>query len=171
MFKKVTSLYSPLLLLGIFVSLNADIKVGILKSIVSNGQVVLLNHNVSVTCKPFGVIPIEKIQANAIGVRECQEEIQKYHRAHPHDRNFAREYLHLHQSYHYEMLPEGCILYANGAESYSEMLLIRGLALIDPNVNRPEWNNRLLRSQNGAEKGKKGLHDSQIRASCIKEEK
>lgn len=69
------------------------------------------------------------------------------------------------------MIKEGCILYANGNETYSEMLLRQGLALIDPAFDNSEWNGRFKRSQKGSEQQKNGLHDTLIKKWCIKEEK
>jgi hypothetical protein len=151
--------------------LYADITVGLLTSIESNAKVILIYQNASIPCEPFGIMTLEKMVLYAASPQECKNAVENYYVSHPHDKQFAREHLILQQSYHYETLAEGCVLYANGPESYSEMLLREGLALIDPKVNQKEWNAKLKRAEQGAEKEKTGLHDTLIKKWCIKEEK
>ncbi len=151
--------------------LYGEITVGLLTSIENNSKLRLLYQNATVMCEPFGIVTLEKMLLKGASPQECRSAIEAYYKAHPHDKQFAREHLYVQQSYHYETISEGCVLYANGTESYSEMLLRRGLALIDPQFNNSEWNGRLKRAQQGAQSQKIGLHDTQIRKFCIKEEK
>lgn len=151
--------------------LYGEITVGLLTEIESNSKQNLLHRNIRVPCEPIGVVTLEKMLLNTASPQECRSEIEQYYKAHPHDKQFAREHLYLQHSYHYEMIKEGCILYGHGAESYSEMLLRNGLAVIEPAFNNKEWNGRFQRAQKGAESLKSGLHDTLIRKFCIKEEK
>ncbi len=151
--------------------LQADITVGLLISIDNNAKQTLLYKNATVICEPFGIVTLEKMITGSTNPKECQGTIETFYKSYPHERNFAREHLHLQQSYHYEKINEGCILYANGVETYSEMLLRNGLALIDPKFNQIEWNGRLKRALFGARKQKIGLHMTQIEKNCMKEEK
>ena len=156
----------------IFVNpLYANITVGILKSVEDNSKQTLLMKNSPQGCEPFGIITLEKMIKKAAATQECKKAITQFYQSHPHEKAFAREYLHREQSYHYEILKEGCVLYANGNETYSEMLLRQGLALIDPAFDNSEWNGRLKRAEKGAQTQKSGLHDTQIKKWCIKEEK
>lgn len=104
------------------------------------------------------------------GNSECTQSIEAFYRSHPHERAFAREHLHLHQTYHYEQYPYGCVLYSNGPESYSEQLLNEGLAIIDPKFDQKEWNTKLRRANTRAKVLKKGLYEGEIRTKCIKGE-
>lgn len=157
--------------MSFYSSLYGEITLGIMTSIESNAKQILITQNNSVECIPFGVIPLEKMIQNGTNPQECTKSIDEFYKANPHEKVFAKGYLHRQQTYHYEKLQEGCILYANGAESYSEMLLRRGIALIDPNYDNNEWNGRLKKAQEGAKRGKVGLHDTLIQKYCIKEEK
>ncbi|MDD2779912.1 hypothetical protein [Sulfuricurvum sp.] len=161
-------LFSVIILLT---PLYGEITVGLLLSNHNNSKQTLLNKNTYVECKPFGIINLDQMIINGANPKECQDEIEHFYRSHPSDRHFAKENLHLQQSYHYELIKEGCVLYANAAESYSEMMLRLGIALIDRNFDNKEWNGRLKKAQSGAEKGKVGLHDTLIKKFCIKEEK
>lgn len=161
-------------LLGILIfmtPLYGEITIGLLTSIDNNSKLSLLHNNVAVSCEPFGVIPLEKMVVNGVNPQECKNSVERYYKDHPHDKQFAREHLHLQQSYHYETIKEGCVLYGNGPESYSEMLLRRGLAVIDPAFDNTEWNAKLKRSVQGAVIQKTGIHDTLIQKFCIKEEK
>ncbi|MBD3808972.1 MAG: hypothetical protein IE884_00380 [Sulfuricurvum sp.] len=152
-------------------ALYGEIKVGILTSIESNAKQSILYQNATIPCEVFGVIPLEKMAENGASPEECRKHIGEFYRSHPHKKVFANEHLHLQQTYHYERVAEGCILYANGAESLSEMLLREGIALIDPAFNNIEWNGRLKKAEMGAKRSKAGLHDTLIQKFCIKEEK
>jgi hypothetical protein len=160
-------------LLGILIymtPLYADMTIGLLSSIENNSKVYLIHNNARFTCEPFGIMTLEKMAANGVPT-ECKNAVENYYSSHPHDKQFAKEHLHIQQSYHYEMIKEGCVLYGNGPESYSEMLLRHGLAVIDPAFDNPEWNTKLKRSMQGAQFQKTGMHDTQIQKFCIKEEK
>ena len=171
MSKKETFFVRFFLLIVLMLPLHAEITIGLLISIESNQKMGLSYKNANVGCEPFGVITLEKMVQNGANPQECKNAVEKYYRAHPHDKVFAREYLHIQQDYHYETIKEGCVLYGNGPESYSEMLLKNGLAVIDPAFDNAEWNTKLKRAQQGALIQKTGLHDTLIQKFCIKEEK
>lgn len=155
----------------ILTPLFGEIKGALLVSVESNAAMKLLYHNASFSCEPFGVIPLEKMAASAPDPQECRNRIGAWYRSHPRDQYFASEHLRVQQTYRFEKIGEGCVLYANGPESYSEMLLSRGLALVHPSFDNKEWNAKLHRAQKEAEIQQKGLHERDIREYCIKEEK
>lgn len=157
-------------ILGV-VPLHAEITIGLLTSVENNAKQTLLYQNRIVECEPFGIVTLEKMVQNGASPQECRSAVERFYASHPHQQQFAREHLHLQQSYHYETLKEGCVLYANGLESYSEMLLRHGLAVVDPKFDQKEWNTKLKRSEAGAVRERAGLHDTLIRKWCIKEEK
>lgn len=157
--------------LGFVSSLYGEIRVGLLIQIRDNAKQTLLTQNQSVGCEPFGIIPLEKMVQNGFNPQECQKEIALFHQSNPHLKAYAKEQLSLQMTYHYEMIPQGCILYANGPESYSEMLLKEGLAIRDRQFSDNEWNGRLKKAEDGAVRAKKGLHATLIQKLCIKEEK
>lgn len=171
MSKNETFFVRFLLMVWVSIPLNGDITVGLLVGVESNAKQTLLYRNGTVGCEPFGIIPLEKMALSAPDAAKCTAAIQQYYAEYPSKRFFARQNLRLQQSYHYETIKEGCVLYANGPESYSEMLLRNGLALIDPKFDNVEWNGRLKWALAGGERAKRGLHGTQIRASCIPEEK
>lgn len=171
MSKNETYFVRLIFLLGISTSLCGEMTVGILSSIESNARQILIYQNRFVNCIPFGVIPLEKMAENGANPEECRKHIGEFYKAHPHAKYLAKEHLYLQQSYHFETLPQGCILYGNGPESLSEMLLRAGVALVDPAFDNSEWNGKLKKAQSGAQRNKIGLHDTLIQKFCIKEEK
>lgn len=170
MLRNVTLFYSLILFLSLQSLLQAEIKVGLLKSVESNARQIVLYNNRVIVCEPFGVIPIETMLIAPRKPKECREQIEAFGKNHPQSKSFARDRLYLNQSYHFDILEEGCVLYVNGQESYSELLLRSGLAVKDPKFDLREWNKRMEWIQMAAEKKKTGLHDSSIRESCMKEE-
>lgn len=171
MSKNETYFIRFVILLGLSSTLYGEITVGLLNSITGNAKQTILYQNSTIFCEAFGIIPLEKMAENGASPEECRKQIDTFYRTYPHKKVFAKERLRLQQTYHFERLEEGCVLYANGVETLSEMLLREGIALIDPAFNNSEWNGRLKKAELGAERNKMGLHDTLIRKFCIKEEK
>ncbi|MCK9373248.1 MAG: hypothetical protein M0P91_08620 [Sulfuricurvum sp.] len=148
--------------------LYGEISLGMLKSIEDNGKLNLLYKNTIVSCTPFGVVPLETMAKTS---KECAQAVDTFYQNSPHERVFAKEHLIIGQSYHFEQITEGCLLYANGLETYSEMLLSRGIAMMDPKLDNREWKWRFMRAQQGAQRQKKGFHPTDKVKECLKKEK
>ncbi|MDP1784707.1 MAG: hypothetical protein Q8K81_04680 [Sulfuricurvum sp.] len=152
-------------------SLNGEIMLGHLTSIENNSAMTLLDHNSPIRCESHGIKTIEGMIRDAASVSECQKSVDAFYVSHPHERLYAQEHLHLHQTYHYEKNDNGCILYANGPESFSEMLLNEGLAVVDEKYNNKEWNERLKRALLRGQKKKERIHESDILQKCIEKKR
>lgn len=153
------------------ISLDAKVMLGELKSIKNNSAMTLMENNSLVKCEPHGIKTLEWLIRDAASSSECQKSVDAFYYAHPHERLYAQEHLHLNQRYHYEKSDKGCILYANGPESYSEMLLNEGLAIVDENYNVVEWNEKLKRAFIRGQKKKESIHDSDILQKCIEKKR
>jgi len=155
------------------IPLWAEIPVALLKGIQNNSSMVLNYRNMGIVCEPFGIKPLEIIQKESANQDECSKAISNMYRHNPFAKHFAKQKLHLEQTYHFGIIEKKCILYGNGPESYSEMLLSEGLAVIDDAFNNKEWNEKLKRAYARGEKGKKGIHAEGIDVipACIEEKK
>lgn len=171
MCKKETCLNLSIVLLCFSISLNAKIMLGQMKSIKNNSEMILLDNNKPVKCEPHGIKTLEWMIRDAASVSECQKSVDAFYVAHPHERLYASEHLHLYQRYHYEKDDKGCILYANGPESYSEMLLNEGLAIVDEKYNNREWNERLKRAFLRGQSKKERVSQSDILQKCIEKKR
>lgn len=171
MSKNETYFIRFIILLAMTTTLYGEITIGLLTSITNNAKQTLLVNNVSIECIPFGIIPLDEMAKNGASPEECRQRINEFYQAHPYEKYFSKMHLHLQQSYHFEKDSKGCILYANGLESLSEMLLRRGLARITPTFDVPEWNVRFKNAQNYAQQNKIGMYETLILKYCILEEK
>lgn len=144
---------------------------GILSSIEDNSAMTLLDNNIPIRCEPHGIKTLEWMIRDAATPAECQKSIEAFYYAHPHERLYAQEHLHIYQRYHYEKNDKGCILYANGPESYSEMLLKEGLATVDEQYDDREWNVKLKRALLRGEKKKESIHETDILEKCIEKKR
>lgn len=172
MSKKETPIKLCIVFLCFSISLDAKIMLGELKSIKNNSGMTLMDNNSPVKCEPHGIKTLEWLIRDAASPDECQKSVDTFYYAHPHERQYAQEHLHLYQRYHYEKDDAGgCILYANGPESYSEMLLNEGLAIVDIKYNNREWNERLKRASIRGQKKKEGIHSSDILQNCIEKKR
>lgn len=144
---------------------------GILSSIEDNSAMTLLDNNIPIRCEPHGIKTLEWMIRDAATPAECQKSIEAFYYAHPHERLYAQEHLHIYQWYHYEKNNKGCILYGNGPESYSEMLLKEGLATVDEQYDDREWNAKLKRALLRGQKKKESIHDTDILEKCIEKKR
>lgn len=167
MCKKETQFKLCIVFFYFSISLNAKIVLGLMNSIESNSAMTLLDNNIPVRCEPHGIKTLEWLIRDAASPAQCQKSVDAFYYAHPHERLYAQEHLHLHQTYHYEKDEKGCILYANGPESYSEMLLNEGLATVDDKYNNTQWNAKLKRALLRGQKKKERIHDTDILEKCI----
>jgi hypothetical protein len=172
MCKKETLFKLYIVFFCLSISLHAKIMLGELKSINNNSVMSLLDNNNPVKCEPHGIKTLEWLIRDAASSGECQKSVDAFYDAHPHERLYAQEHLHLYQRYHYEKDDAGgCILYANGPESYSEMLLNEGLAIVDEKYNNRGWNERLKRAFIRGQKKKESIHSSDILEKCIEKKR
>ena len=165
--RKETLLGLCILFFCFSVSLNAKIMLGQMSSIENNSAMTLLDHNIPVRCEPHGIKTLEWMIRDAATPSACQKSVDAFYISHPHERIYAQEHVHLYQTYHYEKSDKGCVLYANGPESYSEMLLNEGLAVVDNKYNNGEWNEKLKRAFLRGQQKKGGIHGSDILQKCI----
>lgn len=151
----------------------SEVPVALLESVHHNTQMVLKYKNSSVLCQPFGIKSLEMIQQQTPNQQECQKAVQAMYQKNPSVKYFAKKKLHLQQTYHFNLIEKKCVLYANGPESYSEMLLAEGLAVIDESFDDKEWNEKLKKAYMRGMKDKKGIHheNTEILNLCIKKEK
>lgn len=144
---------------------------GQMHGIKNNSDMTLLDNNKPVICVPHGIKTLEWLIRDAANPQECQKSVDAFYIAHPHEKVYAQEHLHLYQTYHYEKKDKGCILYANGPESYSEMLLNEGLAVLDDQYNNNEWNAKLKRALLRGKAKKERIHESEILQKCVEKKR
>jgi hypothetical protein len=171
MCKKETLFLFLMVLIGFSISLNAKIMLGQMHGIENNSEMTLLDNNNPVKCEPHGIKTLEWMIRDAATPAECQKSVDAFYISHPHERLYAQEHLHLYQTYHYEKSETGCILYTNGPESYSEMLLNEGLAIVDDKYNNSEWNVKLKRALLRGQSKKERIFESDILQKCIEKKR
>ncbi len=171
MCKKETRFCLCVVFICFSISLNAKIMLGQMKSIENNSAMTLLDNNIPIKCEPFGIKTLEWMIRDAATPAECQKSVELFYRAHPHERLYAQEHLHLYMRYHYEKSEQGCVLYANGLESYSEMLLNEGLATVNEKYDNTEWNAKLKKALLRGQKKKESIHESDILQKCIEKKR
>jgi hypothetical protein len=169
--KKETQFKLCIVLFCFSISSYADIMLRKMTSIENNSAMTLLDNNKPVKCEPHGIKTLEWMIRDAASVGECKKSIDIFYISHPHERLYAQEHLHLYQTYHYEKSDKGCILYANGPESYSEMLLNEGLAIVDDKYDNYEWNEKLKRAFLRGQSKKERINESDILQKCIEKKR
>ncbi len=144
----------------------SDVKVAKLVSIVNLKTQSLKHNGRGVMCVNIGVVTLQELPLYAQKAQECKYAVDSFLYTNPSFKRFAYKNLIIEQSYHYSIYKDGCILYANGPESYSEMLLRNGLAIIKPEFDNREFNGKFKYAYDGAVRNKAGLHSTDIEELC-----
>lgn len=169
MLKKINILFSSLLLT---ISLDAREPIlAILTSANSNETQSFNISNFNLTCKPYGILTIERLYAISDEKSDegliCREKIKSIYIKNPNLQYFAQLLLKRQQRYHIVPKKEGeCVLYAKGQMTLSELLLAEGLALVKPLFNDEEFKDDFNAAQRKARLNKKGLWAEEIYEMC-----
>jgi len=153
-----------------FLSFTLEAKeplLGILTSVNSNN---IQSFNISkynLTCKAYGILTLEKLYEISEDNTVCREKIESIYAKYPDLKYFAQRLLKLQQRYH--IVPKGkaeCVLYAKGQMTLSELLLAKGLALVNPLFDDEEFRDDFNAAQRKAMLEKKGLWMEEIFDIC-----
>ena len=120
------------------------------------------------TCKPYGVIAIEKLYNTSPKNSECRKSIERFYRKNPNLQYFAERILKYKQLYHIEIKEKTCLVYVRGEISLSELLLKNGLAINKVDFRDENFRNYFLNAQKAARLEKKGLWKEKVFENCIK---
>ncbi len=118
-------------------------------------------------CRSYGVLTLEELSQNAKFNSVCQESIKVFYLKYPNLEQYAQQKLKIMQKYKIEFREGRCILYANGQESYSELLLKNGLAVLKPVFMDKEFRYTYNKAQKNAKLLKKGIWAEAIIHNCM----
>ena len=139
---------------------------GILQNVYSNTLQQLSLDNSYFYCKAYGVVSLEEIYANQQTDTGCKEAIKTLYIQEPLLQYFSAMLLKKKQRYHIELKQQGCLLYAKGQNTLSELLLKNGLALLRENFADREFDYAFYKAQRYAKSMKKGIWGDLFVAEC-----
>jgi len=141
-----------------------------LSSIYAN-DIFLLNYKQSsYYCEPYGVISIAKIKTKKDINPTCKKAFEDFIVKNPKLNNFAKYHLHVEQYYRVDFKSQGkCLLFSKGKKTYSQDLLLNGLAILKPNFKDEEYRYIFLKSYKSAKMRKKGIWKVPTLRTCIAE--
>ena len=140
-----------------------------LKSILSNEVQYFSIKNSRFYCRSYGVITIDQLYRRATFNQNCKEKITTFYRKNPQEYYYALQVFKENQFYHLEFQNAACIIYAKGKYTYSELLLRRGLAIVEPNFKDLEFKTSFIKAQTSAKEHKRGLWKDEIIKNCLLE--
>lgn len=140
---------------------------GILKSIESNTRQHLNIVNYTYVCEAYGVVSPAKILQNPKLGSECKESIALFYLKNPNLKHYTASKLYLMQMYHLEFKRRGCLLFARGKRSLSELLLREGLAIVEPGFKDREYESLFEYAQKNARIEAKGIWRENSLVSCL----
>lgn len=156
----------------VVLSLSVDAKepvLAILNKTVSNEVQMFGIGKYTFECKPYGLLTLEKLYNSSKSGSMCRDNIDKFYKKNPNLKYYADSLLEDRQQYHVEIRDSNCILYARGQMTLSELLLVKGLAILKPKFKDEEFDGYYTLAQRKAKVDKKGLWDEKIFSSCIEE--
>ncbi|EQB40571.1 hypothetical protein M947_01850 [Sulfurimonas hongkongensis] len=161
---------TEILLLLLLLNLNLDAKeplLGILTSVNSNEVQSFNISKFNLTCRPYGVLTLERLYAISDDGSVCKEKIESIYAKYPDLKYFAQRLLKRQQRYHFVPKEKGeCVLYAKGQMTLSELLLAKGLALVKPLFDDEEFRDDFNVAQRKASLEKRGLWEKDIFEIC-----
>jgi hypothetical protein len=137
-----------------------------LNAVPSNSLQIFTLHAQEISCVPYGVLTLGMIRKYRKINSVCREKIDRYISQHPNRSFFASMHLYLKAYYTLKLHPKGCLLYARGQKSLSEMLLEEGLAVIAPGFSDEEFLALFQRAQNRAKYAKRGVWSTDTLEIC-----
>jgi len=120
-------------------------------------------------CKAYGVISIDTLYANSTDNSSCKKSVVAFYKKNPYSKYFAQNILKIKQMYHIEFKKNSCIVYAQGAKSYSELLLESGLAVVKPLFKDEEFSAKFKKAESRAKGAKLGMWKSNLLIECTVE--
>lgn len=134
----------------------------------NDSQLFLLGQNF-LKCRPYGVISLEEIYAKEQTNQTCRRAIEKFYAKEPLLKHFAGSIFKTKQMYHIEPKAQRCIVYAQGMNTLSELLLGRGLAFVAPFFKDEEFLYSFSKAQRNARAQRLGMWSEQEIIECIAE--
>jgi hypothetical protein len=123
----------------------------------------------SFECKLYGVVVIDDLYKNASMDSSCKKKVEEFYKRNPNAKFSSSNVLKIMQMYHLEFKDKGCVLYANGQTTLSEMLLAEGLAFIKRGFQDDEFHTLFYKAQENAKLSKIGLWEENILKDCMVE--
>ena len=125
--------------------------------------------NYNFYCQPYGVLTIDTLYKKSSLTSSCKKKIEQFYKQNKEELFFAQKVLHEGQLYHIELKKGQCILYAKGRDTYAEMLLAKGLAIREPNLQDRVWEKLFYKAQKEARFRQLGLWKDEIVKNCLGE--
>lgn len=156
--------------ISILTSINAkEPTLATLISVISNDTQKFGIGNYSFYCSPYGVITLERLFNNSEKDSVCQKSIIGFYKKNPNLEYFTQEILDVRQMYHIELKEKKCVLYAKGEMTLSELLLKKGLAIVESQFKDEEFIFNYEKVEFKAKVESNGLWDSKILKNCVSE--
>jgi hypothetical protein len=141
----------------------------ILKNAGSNGTQKFSIGKNELECKAYGVVTLEALYQKSSADSSCRKKVEQFYKSNPNAKFFSSNMLKIMQMYHLELKKKGCVLYANGQQTLSELLLSQGLAFMKPAFEDEEFRALFYKAQTQAKLAKNGLWEEEIFHDCMVE--
>ncbi|WP_424565599.1 thermonuclease family protein [Sulfurimonas sp.] len=126
-------------------------------------------ENYTFECQAYGVLALETLYYKSKRNSICQKSIDAFYKRYPKKEYFVNFILKDKQLYHIQNKEDGCVVYAKGQITLSELLLKEGLAIKKPIFKDEEFQDYYTAAQRKAKMQKKGLWGTNIFTSCVPE--
>ena len=120
-------------------------------------------------CSAYGVLEVSELLNSNVANSVCRVAVFDLYEKNPTLRYFAENFLKLNQNYIVRLKQDGCILYASGQTTLSELLLQNGLAIKPMSFKDKEFRYSFIKAQRKAEFEKKGIWKDNIKGKCLGE--
>ena len=140
-----------------------------LRAVYSNSHQKFSIAKYEFSCRPYGIITIDELYLQAKANSICEKSVSEFYRQNPKAKYFSSLLLKIRQNYHVGFRNNRCIIYANGLNSLSELLLKEGLAIKKTMFKDKEFDYLFTEAQIDAKENKIGMYKNKIKNKCISE--
>ncbi len=138
-----------------------------LEAVVSNNIQKFRIKNYSFYCEAYGVISLNEIGHKNISNSICLANLEKLYKKTLDLKYYSQKILKVNQQYSIEFKKNGCVVYAKGQKTLSEILLEKGLSVAESRFKDREFVSLFHKAELRAKISQTGLWSENIRGKCL----
>lgn len=140
----------------------------ILDKVISNTVIGLQLDNSHFYCSQYGIYGLDAFLTQEKVSPYCKDRVKEVLQRYPSIHSFTQQHLKLYQRYHVVFKEGQCQLFSDGPKSYAEVLVEKGIAVVEPKFKKRDYYYyKLQKAQRRAKIGQRGIWEAFGMDECI----
>lgn len=140
-----------------------------LDAIYANDHLLFHKQKETLECSPYGIWTLDKVLRRKDLGSVCKKALNDFFARNPRLRYLLYYKLHPMQRYKIELRGGACIIYVDSKQTLSEILLLNGVAIVQPRFIDEEFRYRFYQANQVAKFNKRGMWGDVKLKSCLSE--